>query len=149
MKVVLDTNVLIDGLKDEYSYQKRIINEVIAGQLEAFANRQTLQENRLITRQLVDNPDYEKQLNDFFTQVNWVYNPRNIHVVRDAEDNKILASAVEAKADYLITSDNDLLEIEKYEQVKIVNPTEFWARYKDEEGDDLWKKWSGFLTGRS
>ncbi len=148
MKVVLDTNVLIDGLKDEYSYQKRIINEVIAGQLEAFANRQTLQENRLITRQLVDNPDYEKQLNDFFTQVNWVYNPRNIHVVRDAEDNKILASAVEAKADYLITSDNDLLSIEKYENVKIVNPTEFWARYKDEEGDDLWKKWSGFLTGK-
>jgi putative PIN family toxin of toxin-antitoxin system len=147
MKVVLDTNVLIDGLKDEYSYQKRIINEVISGQIESYANRQTLQENRLITRQLVDNPEYEKQLNDFFAQVNWVYNPRNIHVVRDAEDNKILASAVEAGADYLITSDNDLLEIGSYQQVKIVNPTEFWARYKDEEGDDLWKKWSNFLTG--
>jgi putative PIN family toxin of toxin-antitoxin system len=146
MKVVLDTNVLIDGLRDEYSYQKRIIDEVIAGNIEAYANKQTLQENKLLMHQLVDNPDYEKDINNFLGQVNYVVNRHHVHVVRDDEDNKILESAVESGADYLITSDNDLLKLGSYQDVKIVNPTEFWVKYKDEEGDDLWKKWASFIS---
>ena len=148
MKVVIDTNVLIDGIRDEYSYQKRIIDEVVAGQIEAYANRQTLQENKLIMKQLIDNPEYEGIINDFFAQVNWVYNRRQVNVVRDPEDNKILESAVEAEADYLITSDNDLLSLEKYQNVKIVNPSQFWVNYQDNEGDDIWKKWASFISGK-
>lgn len=148
MKVVLDTNILIDGIRDEYSFQKRIIDEVIAGQIEAYANRQTLQENKLIMRQLIDNPAYEGVINDFYGQVNWVYNRHRVHVVSDPEDNKILESAVEAGADYLITSDNDLLRLNEFEGVKIVNPSEFWVKYQDEEGDDMWKKWAGFISGK-
>ncbi len=147
MKIVLDTNVLIDGLKDEYSYQKRIIDAVIAGEIEAFANRQTLQENHLILKQLIDNPEYEQQLNDFFAQVNYVVNRHQIRVVADPEDNKILESAVEAGADYLVTSDNDLLNLKQYENVVITNPAGFWANYKD-SGADLWKQWTGYITGK-
>lgn len=145
MKVVLDTNVLIDAFKDEYSYEKRIINEVIAGQIEAYANRQTLQENKLLLNQVIGNDQYRQELNDFFAQVNNVYTRRDIHVVRDEEDNKILASALEAGAEYLITRDSDLLRLEEYEGVKVVNPTAFWARYSDDEGQDLWKQWAGFM----
>lgn len=145
MKVVLDTNVLIDAFKDEYSYEKRIINEVITGQIEAYANRQTLQENKLLLNQVIGNDQYRQELNDFFAQVNHVYTRRDIHVVRDEEDNKILASALEAGAEYLITRDNDLLQLGEYEHVKIVNPTEFWAHYSDDEGQDLWKQWAGFM----
>jgi predicted nucleic acid-binding protein len=47
MRVVLDTNVLINGFKDEYSYEKKIIDAVIAGDIESFANRQTLQKINL------------------------------------------------------------------------------------------------------
>jgi len=147
MKVVLDTNVLIDGLKDEYSYEKRIIDAVISGEIEAYANRQTLQENHLILRQLVDNPQYEKELNDFFGQVNYVVNRHNIHIVRDSEDNKILESAVEAGAEFLITRDNDLLTLKRHDNVQIVNPSEFWVKYKD-DGNDLWKQWTGFIIGK-
>ncbi|MDE2312054.1 MAG: putative toxin-antitoxin system toxin component, PIN family [Patescibacteria group bacterium] len=144
MKIVLDTNVLINGFRDEYSYEKKIIDAVIAGELEAYANRQTLRENKLISRQLINNVDYEKQLNNLFAQINWVQNRRQIRVVSDPEDNKILESAVEAKADYLITSDNALLNLQKYQEVRIVNPSEFWVKYKD-EGLDLWKQWANFI----
>jgi predicted nucleic acid-binding protein len=68
-------------------------------------------------------------------------------VVRDPEDNKILESAVESRAEYLITSDNDLLTLGEYDNVKIVNPTQFWAQYKD-EGQDLWAQWTKFITGK-
>ncbi len=145
MKIVLDTNVLINGFKDDYSYEKRIIDEVVSGGIEAYANRQTLQENKLIVSQLIDNPEYEKKLSEFFSQVNWVVNRRQIRIVSDPEDNKILESAVEAKADFLITSDRALLELEEYQRVKIVTPIQFWSGYKD-EGMDLWKQWTSFIS---
>ena len=144
MRIVLDTNVLIDGFKDEHSYEKRIINAVIAGEIEAYANKQTLQENRLLSSQLIDNDEYHKQLNDLFAQINWVVNRRQIRIVSDPEDNKILESAVEAEAEYLITSDRALLEIEKYQNVEIVTPIAFWKNYKD-EGMDWWKQWTEYI----
>ncbi len=75
-------------------------------------------------------------------------NRRQVHIVRDSEDNKILESAVEAEADFLVTNDNDLLEIGEHEGVKIVNPSQFWVNYQDEEGDDIWKKWAGFIANK-
>ncbi|MFA5990783.1 MAG: putative toxin-antitoxin system toxin component, PIN family [Candidatus Doudnabacteria bacterium] len=144
-KIVLDTNVLINGFKDENSFEKRIINEVIAGKVEAFANRQTLRENKLISSQLIENEDYQKDLQKLFSQINWVINKRQIKIVRDPEDNKILESAAEAEAEYLITSDNDLLTLGAYKNTQIINPSQFWAKYKD-DGMDLWKQWAKFIT---
>ncbi len=144
MKIVLDTNVLINGFKDDYSFEKRIIDEVLEGKLQAYANRQTLRENRLISSQLIDNDEYRHQLDDLFSKIHWVVNRRQIHVVDDPEDNKILESAVEAEADYLITSDNDLLKLKAYQDIEIVTPSQFWSKYKD-EGNDLWKQWTNFI----
>ena len=107
-----------------------------------------MRENKLLTGQKIDSDDYRRQLNDLFAQINWVVNKRQVHIVPDEEDNKILESAVEAKADYLITSDNDLLNLNKYRGVKIVTPAQFWAKYKD-EGMDLWKQWTNFVKKQS
>lgn len=148
MKIVLDTNVLIDGIKDDYSYEKQIIDAVRKGEIEAFANHQTVQENKLIMRRLIDNPEYENEINDLLSQINHVDNHRQINIVRDPEDNKILESAVEAGAEYLITRDNDLLSLEKYMGVEIVNPSQFWIRYTD-EGNNAWKQWTDFFSGKS
>ncbi len=148
MKIVLDTNVLINGFKDEYSYEKRIINAVISGEITAFANRQTLRENKLITTQLIENESYQKDLQKLFSQINWVINRRQIRIVSDPEDNKILESAVEAGAEYLITSDNDLLSLGSYEKIQITNPSQFWAKFKD-EGMALWKQWVNFIKKQS
>ncbi|MEK7617776.1 MAG: putative toxin-antitoxin system toxin component, PIN family [Patescibacteria group bacterium] len=144
MKIVLDTNVLIDGFKDEYSYEKRIIDEVRKGNIEAFANRETLRENKFITGKIIQNPEYQRELDEFFAQINWVINKRQVRAVSDPEDNKILESAVEAKADYLISSDNALLELKKYKHVRIVTPVEFWSKYKD-QGDSKWLEWINFV----
>ena len=141
MKVVLDTNVLIDGFKDEYSYQKRIIDEIAAGRIQAAANRQTLRENRLILKRLITDSSYIVEMENFFTQIEEVENRRQIRIVSDPEDNKILESAVESKADYLITEDHALLEIGEHQGVKIVVPGQFWAKYSDMVEGDPWHKW--------
>ncbi len=147
MKVVLDTNVFITAFKDEYSYQKRIIDEIIGGRLMAYANRQTLRENHLILRRMINDGAYLKELNNLFAKINVVENRRQIHAVSDKEDNKILESAVEARADFLITEDRALLELNPFRAVKIVEPGEFWVIYEEETGEDPWQKWIKFVKG--
>lgn len=52
--------------------------------------------------------------------------PSKIHI-RDEDDRWVLASALNAKADVLITGDKDLLEIaNKVKRLKIITPREFW-----------------------
>jgi uncharacterized protein len=147
MKIVLDTNVLIDGFKDEYSFEKKIINAILSGELSAYANKQTLQENRLLTSQLIENSEYQNELKELFSKIHWVVNRRNIRIVSDPEDNKILESAVEAQADFLVTSDNHLLKLEEFQGVEIVNPAKFWANFKD-EGMDFWKAMTKFVSNK-
>jgi putative PIN family toxin of toxin-antitoxin system len=44
---------------------------------------------------------------------------------RDPKDDKFLACAVEGEAHYLVSSDRDLLDMQRYQQVAIVNPGQF------------------------
>ena len=44
---------------------------------------------------------------------------------RDKKDNKFLVCAGEAQADYLVTSDEDLLDLKSYEETRILSPHEF------------------------
>lgn len=44
---------------------------------------------------------------------------------RDPKDDKFLACAVEGEAHYLVSSDRDLLDMHRYQDVAIVNPGQF------------------------
>jgi uncharacterized protein len=48
-----------------------------------------------------------------------------VSVVRDPEDDMIIATALAAKADYLVSRDKDLLVLGEHEGIKIVTPEEF------------------------
>ena len=141
LRVVLDTNVLIDGSTDDFNYGRRIIDEVIAGDIEAYANKATLAENHLLIKRKVEDEGYRKRLDYFFNALKNVSRIERLDVVEeDPQDNKLLESAVASKADYLITADNHLLKLERYEGIKIVRPAEFWSRYED-GSDRGWGKW--------
>src|SRR3990167_2527133 len=140
LKIVIDTNCLIDADADEYNYSNRIIDEVIAGDLEAYANQATLRENKLIAPQKLVDPNFIKKLEYYFLAVKPVETAEKLRVVEDdPQDNKILESAVTADANYLITSDKHLLKLQEYNDVKIVTPTQFWNLYQDENAG--WVKW--------
>jgi putative PIN family toxin of toxin-antitoxin system len=44
---------------------------------------------------------------------------------RDSDDDNVLACAVEAAADYLVTGDKDLLHMKTFKGIRIVTPREF------------------------
>ncbi len=52
-------------------------------------------------------------------------------VCRDPDDDAILACALEAKADYLVTGDMDLIELKAFKRLRIVSPRDFELLFKD------------------
>jgi putative PIN family toxin of toxin-antitoxin system len=46
-------------------------------------------------------------------------------ISRDPKDDKFLATALAANADYLVSEDNDLLDLHEYQGVRIVNARTF------------------------
>jgi putative PIN family toxin of toxin-antitoxin system len=150
MKVVIDTNILISGADDESSYARRIIEEVIAGRIQAYATHQTEGENRQMLRKLVKDRDYRARLEQYFGKINIVKAYQPLQVVSDAEDNKLFESAVAAGADYLISHDQEVLAISEYKKTKVVQPEEFWFRYQNERGDDsAWQDWSKMIMSNN
>jgi uncharacterized protein len=53
--------------------------------------------------------------------------PKNeiIDICRDSKDHIILECAIESKSDYIVTGDDDLLVLDHYKSVKIVNSDTF------------------------
>jgi len=48
-----------------------------------------------------------------------------IRIVRDSDDDFIIATAVKAAADYLVAWDNDLLTLGNYVDIQIITPKAF------------------------
>ena len=145
LTVVVDTNILIDCWKDDFSYSRRIIDEVIAGNIRAVASSQIARENQLILDRLVNNPAHYELVNNFFNYIDIIPVARKVNVVKyDPDDNKFLACAEEAKADYIISKDSHLLEIWEYKGTRIVTPEDFWREYEkqhDPDGREEWQEW--------
>ena len=52
-------------------------------------------------------------------------------VCRDPDDDAILACALEARADYLVTGDADLLDLKIFKGIRIVPPRDFELLFND------------------
>jgi putative PIN family toxin of toxin-antitoxin system len=52
-------------------------------------------------------------------------------ICRDPDDDAILACALEAGVDYLVTGDVDLLELKIFKGIRIVTPREFELLFND------------------
>lgn len=48
-----------------------------------------------------------------------------IEVIRDPDDNKIISAALEGKADYIVSRDRDLFDLNEYLGIKIITPERF------------------------
>jgi putative PIN family toxin of toxin-antitoxin system len=58
-----------------------------------------------------------------------VSNPRKMSILlRDPDDLPVLACALTGEADYIVTGDNDLLELKSFEGIEILRPTQFLHR---------------------
>lgn len=135
MKIVLDTNVFISGLFFPKSNAGRILNSCIEGKFSLCLSEELLSEiekvlfypkirKRLKLSQL-EIENYCSLLRFQFE----IFNIKNIkaNVVKDKNDNHILATFIASNADFLITGDDDLLSMS--DEYRIVSLSEFVKKY--------------------
>jgi putative PIN family toxin of toxin-antitoxin system len=69
---------------------------------------------------------------DYLRDIAEISEPRVIEnsACRDAEDRKIIGTAVGGNARLIITGDDDLLTLKKFMKINIVTPREFWNRLR-------------------
>jgi len=64
--------------------------------------------------------DIQKLLRSFDNFAKIIETTSNIEICRDFKDNFLLNLAIDSKADFLVTGDNDLLELKRIEKTKIL-----------------------------
>ena len=138
MKVVLDTNVLVSawlwrGLPNNLIYLARreeiqiCISESLLAELENTLSYKKLQ-------QKIQSLNLSKeQLMIGTREITYIYPTEELIVpeLRDPDDTIVLATAIAANAEVIITGDRDLLILQEYQNIQIMTATDFLERYFD------------------
>lgn len=150
MRVVLDTNVLIDGAGDDFSAAAKLVQAAIDGEIEALMTPAIEREYRRKAAQLVADDSYQEHLTDFYRAAQLVEPALVEEQVDDREDRKFLQAAVGGKADLLITADRHLLQLGEIATTRIVTAPEGWVACQEAMGKSgEWDSWiSGWGLGR-
>lgn len=135
MKVFLDTNVLISavatrGLCSDIFHVILAEHDLVVGEAVLVELRRVLQ------RKLGASTDTIEEMDSFLRREAVVIGDAPVLeiAIRDKDDAKILAEAVAADVDVLVTGDRDLLDIADGAPVRILDPRGFWEalRSRDE-----------------
>lgn len=136
LKVVIDTTVMVSGFlkRVDGGIADELLRFAKQGAFEHCISDDILEElTEVLLRQGRNRRRYQypdsavvefcQGLARFATVVSDVPEVRGI--VRDPSDDKIIACAIAAGADYLITRDKDLLTLQEYEGITIISPEVF------------------------
>ncbi len=128
MRVVLDTNVIISGLNFRGN-ERLVLALARRRRFELYLSSFILQESAgVLTRKFGWSEERSTQVLRMLRSTAAVVEPQRILSVIESHqaDNQILACALEASADFLITGDRrHLLPLETYRKVQILNASHF------------------------
>ena len=146
MKVVVDTNVLINALNDNSSITWKVLELAHKGAVQFFASDKIVKEYKLIIKREVGKPEDKKTLERFIANVNIVRNTSHLKLISgDREDDKFVNLALSAKANYIISSDRHILDLGEYENIKMLDPKDFYYIYKNEDDKDGSQEWANLF----
>lgn len=138
LRIILDTNVLIEGAKDPNSYPVRIMRLAIAGELQPIFSTRTKREYEHVMPDLVADAEYKQLVEKFFQQAELVEtHTRLAGVTADRDDDKFIELAQDGDADYIITSDQHILTLEQFGETDITTPERFWNTYQSVAGEKV------------
>jgi putative PIN family toxin of toxin-antitoxin system len=132
VKVFLDTNVLVSGFATR-GLCADVIRLVLA-EHELIVSQVVLDELKRVLKQKIELPAEQIQEILAFLENQTVQPKPKLHSliqVRDDDDQWVLASALAAKVDVLVTGDKDLLDIaEQVAGLTITDPRGLWNLVK-------------------
>jgi len=130
MKIVFDTNVILSSfITQGLSYR---VLDLCLDRHRLYISQWIIDEISGKLKKKFKIPDNEiKRVQDFISRAFVIINPDGeIPILcRDKDDNNILHLAQFIKADIIITGDKDLLDLKKFNKVKIINPRTYMEKY--------------------
>jgi putative PIN family toxin of toxin-antitoxin system len=131
-RVVADTNVFVSSFFG--GNPRKIVDLWKTGEITLCLSKPIIDEYIEVLRRLglQNEKELDELLNLFAHGFNVVFTAKTpvLHVVeKDPDDNKFIECAVALKADFVITGDKALIEIQDYMAIKIVSPKVFLSRY--------------------
>ena len=134
-RVVIDTNVFISALLKPKGTPRKVIDLAI-NQYIILQSETTYEElNTRLSKKKFDKYLSQEDRLSFLSSLRkkslFIKISEQVTICSDADDNKFLELAVSGIAEYLITGDNDLLEINNYQNVPIITPIHFLDLLKD------------------
>jgi putative PIN family toxin of toxin-antitoxin system len=130
LRVVIDTSSLVSYVLTQGELMRRVVAHWRAGTFTLLSSPATRAElagvlARPAIRRLAAAPldELARGLERFSEHVQETSDHSG--ACRDPKDDKFLACAVEGQAHYLLSSDRDLLDMRRYQDVAIVNPGQF------------------------
>lgn len=132
MRAVIDTNILIRALIKPTGTVGPIIRRLRDGDYTAVYSESLLDEllEKLVLPRIREKYHLtDSDVSDFLALLalrgEMVEPERKIEVCRDPDDDMVIEAALEGKAQYIVTGDQDLLILEKFETVLFVTPRTF------------------------
>lgn len=133
IRAVLDTNVIISGIIKENGPPAHVLEALFHRRFIVITSLYLLQEvERVLTypkiakKYHIDPEAAEITLSALTVQSDLIQNPTSlIKASRDPTDDALLSLAVHGHASFLVTGDNDLLDLETFRGIRIVSPEVF------------------------
>lgn len=143
MRMVFDTNVLINAFNDDYSYPARLIEAATKQELTAVITQAVEREYRKILRRLIDDPDYQERISRFLANAEQVEPGFTDVQIDDVDDRKFIQAALGGRAALIVSNDRHLLDIGEVDGIHMVTPTEAWTQFDEAQGGaGEWGEWA-------
>lgn len=127
MKVILDSNIYIAAFSSRGLCSS--LFEVCLDQVNIIISEYLLSEiSRNLSKKIKLPDDRINEIISYLREECTLINYKKLdkRICRDADDDNILALARDGDVDYIITGDKDLLVLEEFESVPILDPRGFW-----------------------
>jgi len=130
-RLVVDTNVVVSALLWK-GKPGQLLGKAESGEVRLYTSRtlldellDTLERPKLTKRVGLTGLDVTEMIASY-RRVATVKRPKSLDQAfsRDPDDDHVIACALAARADFLVTGDDDLLSLETVEALRIVSPAE-------------------------
>ncbi len=137
-KAVIDTNVLVSGLFAESGAVAELMGLWFDGEFEMMTSEKILSELYRVLHKPSVQEHFKPSEDDIIEYLDTLREKAIItpdlyqtsRITKDPTDNKFLACALEAKADYIVSGDKHLREIKHFHGVRIIDVKAFVERVR-------------------
>lgn len=133
LRLVVDTNIWISfiisdklSLFDDLLLSKKVrflFSAELIAEIKAVINKPKL------AKYFTKITSVDEMFEAFGSYIDFVIVEQNVSLCRDPNDDFLLSLAQDGKADYILTGDKDLLDLNPFGKVKIITVSDFLNQY--------------------